>query len=419
MIMSLSRRKFLSLSGAAMAVAATGRFARGCPPLEEQPKSLAMGNNQFAADLYGKLRETKGNLFFSPFSISTALAMSSAGARGNTLAEMTKALYLPTNPHEAFGNLHDRVFAHHQDIKRPFELTAANALWSHQGQPWRDEFKAILGKHYQASVIETDFVKSEAARNAINAWVEKETRDKIKDLLPAGVITPLTRAVIANAVYFKADWKTQFKKELTKDRPFHIDSGEPVDVPMMEQTGEFEYGETELDPESRLADSVQVVEMPYVGGSLSMVMLMPKTHGLNRLESRLTEANLTEWTKDLHKQSVRVRMPRFKFEPAGSMKLNEPLKELGMVDAFDDLKADFTGMHSAKDVLYITAVMHKAFVDVNEEGTEAAAATGVVFGLRSAVKETTFIADRPFLFLIRDVKSGTILFMGRVSNPKG
>jgi serpin B len=417
--MSLSRRSFLSLSGAALAAATSRRFATACPAVEE-PKSLAMGCNEFATDLYGKLRAEKGNLFFAPFSISTALAMTAAGAKGNTLAEMNQVLHLPQNPNEQFGELLGRVFAHGKDIKRPYELNAANALWAHQGFPWRPEFKKTLAQHYLAEVVDADFGKPDEARKAINTWVEKATHDKIKDLMPAGSITPLTRAVLANAVYFKADWAAQFKKELTKDKPFQVEGETPVVAPMMEQKGNFAYGEVEYDVESRAGDSMQVLEMPYAGGDLAMTLFLPRARKLDRLEGMLTASKLAAWTKDLRKQNVTVRMPKFKFDPKESTRLNGPLQGLGMKDAFDEIKADFNGMHTAiGETLHITAVMHKAFVDVNEAGTEAAGATGVAIGLRSLPREIDFTADRPFLFLIRDVKSGTILFMGRVSNPKG
>jgi serpin B len=415
--MSLSRRKFLSLSGAAMASAAAGRITQACGPVPD-PADLASGINAFAADVYGRLRVNPGNLFFSPASLSTALTMTAGGARGNTLAEMNAVLHLPENPHFLFNRFLGRVFAHGQDIKRPYELTAANSVWAHAGYPWHEDFKTLIRKNYLAAVVDTDFGKPEDARAAINKWVEKETREKIKELIPGGVITPLTRMVLANAVYFKGDWATQFKEKDTKDAPFHLDGGEKVPVPMMHQSGDFDYGEVEYDQESRAGDSMQVLALPYAGNDLSMVLMLPKRRNLAALEGKLTAANLAAWTKGLHKQTVRVRMPRFKLEPKESLRLNEPLQALGMKDAFDDKKADFRGMHTGKDVLYITAVMHKAFVDVNEKGTEAAAATGVVVGLRGAARETEFRADKPFLFLIRENKTGAVLFLGRVSNPK-
>jgi len=417
--MSLSRRRFLSVSGAAMAAAATHRFAQGCLPPPPDPNELVAGNTAFALDLYGKLAAEPGNLFLSPFSISTALAMTSAGARNKTLDEMNKVLHLPENPHPAFSQLSTRVFAIGQDIKRPYDLTMANAIWAQQGFPWRDEFKELTQKHYGAGLAETDFAKSEAARAAINDWVKKETRDKVKDLIPTGVINALTRMVLANAVYFKGDWASQFKKDLTKEQDFHVTNDKTVKVPLMEQTGTFGYTEEIYDFQSRAGDAVQLLELPYDGGDLSMVFLLPERRALATLERQLSAKKLDEWIKALRKQKVKVQVPRFKFEMAKPLSLNQPLQALGMKDAFDDLNADFTGLHTGKEILFISHVLHKAYVEVNEQGTEAAAATSVIIKERAAApRETVFRADRPFLFLIRENKTGGILFLGRMTNPR-
>lgn len=416
--MSFTRRRFLSLSGAA----ATSRIARGClpPPIDTAP--LVAGNTAFAVDLYRKIAAEPGNLFLSPFSISAALAMTSGGAKNRTLAEMNKVLHLPADPHPAFAELSKRVFATGLDVKRPFDLTIANAIWAQRGFPWRESFKTLTREHYGAGLVETDFAQSEAARAAINAWVEKETRTRVKDLIPAGAITRLTRMVLANAVYFKGNWASQFKKALTKDRDFHLDRGGKQAVPTMEQTGTFGYAEVDYSLERKFGAKAQLLELPYAGGDLSMVVMLPEAGGLRNLETSLSTIGLNRWLKDLRPQEVNVRLPKFKLEMEKPISLKDPLKSLGMIDAFDDLRADFTGMHQSDQILYITHVLHKAFVDVNEEGTEAAAATGVIVGIRASEIEPepkVFHADRPFLFLIRDVKTGGILFMGRVMNPKG
>jgi serpin B len=409
----VSRRQFLALSGAAMSTAASGRVALGTQPPPAAAKVVA-GNIAFALDLYAKIREQKGNLFLSPFSISTALAMTSAGARGNTLDEMQKALHLPEKPHAAFGELLKKINA--AGAKGKYELTTANAIWAQQGFPWRAEFTDLVNKNYGAGFMPVDFAgKPEAARQRINAWVEKETKEKIKELIPAGVIDALTRMVLTNAIYFKGNWASQFKKSNTKDQPFHLDGGTKAEVPLMHQAGTYSYGEATFGSGER----AQVLALPYVGKELSMIVLLPEAGKLAALEAKLSAENLARWTAPLREQKVNVYLPRFKLEMDQPLFLNEPLIALGMKDAFDDEKADFFGMQSGKEVLYITAVLHKAFVDVNEEGTEAAAATGVVVGVRSApAKPTVFRADRPFLFLIRDNATGSVLFLGRYSGPK-
>jgi len=412
--MSMSRRRFLSLSGAAMAAAASGRVSRAAA----EPASLADGINAFGFDLYQRLSRTPGNLAFSPTSLSTALSLTSGGARGNTLAEMNTVLHLPANPHAEYRRFLERVFAPGRTKNRPYELTVANAVWGQRDYPWRKEFQALASKDYLAGLFETDFARSEAARGAINAWVEKQTREKIRDLIPAGAVTPLTRMVLTNAMYFKGDWATQFLEKGTKEAPFHLDGGERVTVPMMSQSADFPYAEVEYDSKSPATDSVQILALPYAGHDLSMVLLKPIGRGLASLERAMTAAKLAEWLKTLHERKVNVRVPKFKLEAKEPLILNEPLQAMGMKDAFSESKADFGGLHAGKEPLHITAVVHKAFVEINEKGTEAAAASGVVIGLRGAQRDTEFLADRPFLFLIRENKTGAILFFGRVSNPK-
>jgi len=248
---------------------------------------------------------------------------------------------------------------------------------------------------------------AEGARKTINAWVEKQTRDKIKDLIQPGVLDSLTRLVLTNAIYFKGDWASPFKKDGTKDGDFFAADGQKVAAPMMHQTGHFGY----LD-----GGELQALEMPYKGDALSMVVLLPKAKdGLPALEKKLSATSAVVWIAGLRKQQVQVAMPRF--TTTAEFMLKETLSAMGMTDAFSD-RADFSGMDGVKD-LFISAVIHKAFVDVNEEGTEAAAATAVVMkstGMPAPPVE--FRADHPFVFLIRDTRSGCILFVGRMANPK-
>jgi serpin B len=377
-------------------------------PWTDEMQAVADGNNGFACDLYAKLRDGKGNLFLSPYSIHTALAMTATGTKGSTRDQMVKVLHLPADGDKALaaGDLGRFYTAG----GKPYELAVANALWGQKGLGWRDDFLKLQKDRFGAGFNEADFVGNpDGERQTINRWVETQTRDKIKDLLKAGDITALTRMVLANAIYFKGKWAEEFKKEATRDGAFRLADGGKVDVPLMRREGQYRYAEL---------DGFQVLEMPYRGGDLSMVIVLPKEPtGLPAVEAQLTADALADWLKKAAATQVEVFLPRFRmeyrFEPAGQ------LVALGMADAFDAGKADFTGMTAEK--MYISKVIHKAFVDVNEEGTEAAAATAVVSRAPSPVppRPKLFRADRPFLFLIRDARHGTVLFMGRVANPKG
>ena len=392
-------------------------IAAGCfgadKPAEEQKTDeeiVVEGNNEFALELYAKLRVQQGNLFFSPYSISTALAMTWAGARAETEKQMARVLHftLPQERlHKAFCGLQTRLNA--PDKGRSYELNVANALWGQKGEGFLEEFLGLVKTNYGGGLNEVDFVQAaEAARQTINAWVEKETNGKIKDLIGKSVLDRMTRLVLTNAIYFKGNWARQFEKDRTKDGPFTLLSGGKVDVPMMNQTAEFNYME---------AEDLQGLELPYVDDELSMIILLPReVDGLGELEKTLTAERLSQWLAGLHKRKVIVSVPKFRM--TSKFGLADVLKSMGMTDAFCGV-ADFSGMNGKRD-LFISAVIHKAYVDVNEEGTEAAAATGVVMRLTSARPEepVVFNADHPFVFLIRDNKSGSILFIGRVMNPK-
>lgn len=410
---TLSRRQFLSTSAAVAASLATGElrspFARAAEDKIDTAKLVA-GNTAFGCELYGELKSDTGNLFLSPFSISTALGMTAAGARGKTFEEMEKVLHLPKDAPAAFGAVLKSLNDEPDAKKRGFTLSTANALWAQQGYPWRAEYKKLVADDFGAGLFDVDFKgNAEAARDTINAWVEKETRDKIKNLLPQGSITGLTRLVLTNAIYFKGDWAVKFKKEDTKEAPFMLADGKKAEAPLMHRVGAFMYAETE---------GYQVLDMPYVGNRLSMTVILPrKPDGLPTVEKELTGEKLALVLKELHKEKiVHVHLPKFKVEK--SFTLNKPLQAMGMKVAFAG--ADFSGMHKGGEDLNISAVLHKAFVDVNEEGTEAAAATGVVVTTTSAVpppKPKYFRADHPFLYMIRDHTTGSVLFMGRLVEP--
>jgi len=396
-----------------LAGSAAGRAAKAPDPHAAEKAGMAEAVNAFAFDLYAQVRGAEGNLFLSPYSISSALAMTYAGARGQTADEMAATLKFPADWLAQPDRIH-AAFAHlNADLNaegKPYELTVANRLWGQAGYGFLPAFLGVLGRHYGAGLEEVDFARrTEAARKTINAWVEKETRDKIKDLIPPGGVQPLTRLVLTNAIYFNGTWEDQFEKKRTKDADFFVTAANKVTVPMMYQTEHFQYAD---------CDTFQMLQMPYKGGELAMVVLLPKQiGGLPALEGQLSAAMIAERLRSLKHENVRLYLPRFTM--TWRVLLAGVLKKMGMPLAFNGAKADFTAMNGGKEPLWIDEVIHKAFVDVNEEGTEAAAATAVVMiGTGMPRQPVVFRADRPFLFLIRDTRSGAVLFMGRVMNPK-
>ncbi|MBW1809929.1 MAG: serpin family protein [Deltaproteobacteria bacterium] len=370
----------------------------------------AKDNSAFAVDLYQKLCESDGNIFFSPYSISTALAMTYAGARGNTEKQMAKTLKFSLGQkklHAAFAVIESSLKALSKagDVK----LSVANSLWPQSGYKFLDAYTSQIKKHYGVIITPVNYKSApKAARKTINKWVEEKTQAKIKNLIPPNLLDSLTRLVLVNAIYFKGNWKSQFEASQTKDAPFYVTAKKTVQAPTMSQKHKFGYAETK---------SLQVLELPYLGSDLSMILLLPKkTDGLKQLESDLTVENLKSWTGRLREKKVKVFLPKFKM--TSMFDLSKTLKAMGMPDAFNRSKADFSGMDGKPAWLYIAAVLHKAFVEVNEKGTEAAAATAVVMKGRSkAAAPPTFRADHPFIFLITEIRTGSILFMGRVTDP--
>jgi serpin B len=380
-----------------------------------QRYTLAKDNTRFALSLYDHLRKQDGNLIFSPFSISTALGMTYAGARGQTAKEMNKVLGYSledADVHPAFAGLLKEISGNPEEKKPGYKLTTANALWGQKGYGFLADYLKLTKENYGSGLQEVDFRNASAdARKTINAWAEKETRNTIKDLVPDGLLTPNTRLVLTNALYFKGDWLRQFKKDRTKDDVFHLDADKEVKVPFMHQTAHFNYYSN---------PTFQLLEMPYVGEDLSLVILLPKqVDGLPALEKGLNTASLTNWLTHLRDTEVQVTVPKFKV--TGEFRLKKTLSDLGLGRIFTDA-ADFSGMNGGKEPLFIEDVVHKAFVDVNEQGTEAGAATAVAVktknGEQVAPAVPVFEADHPFLFLIRDSRSDSILFLGRVVNPQ-
>jgi serine protease inhibitor len=399
-----------ALAIAATLVVAGSSCSRTVAPMGKSEDALAVAKdcNAFATDLYARLSSEKtGNLFFSPYSVSLALAMTYAGAEGETQTEMAKVLHFAPemNVAQSFGALRTRLDS--GDKNAGFQLRVANRLWGQQGFRFLPAFVEVTRDNFGADVGQLDFRKTENARKTINAWVEQQTDHKIQDLLAPGVIEAGTRLVLTNAIYFKSPWTHRFEKSATSDAPFHTSASDEISVPTMHQTHGLRYAAD---------DDVQVLELPYArDGSLSMIILLPKqVDGLADLEKRLTAENLQTWTDELQPQRVAVWLPKFKM--TSEFSLSDALKAMGMPLAFSD-QADFSGM-STQERLFISAVIHKAFVDVDEEGTEAAAATAVAVmksaTARPAEDSIEFRADHPFVFLIRDQRTQSILFFGRV-----
>jgi serine protease inhibitor len=378
---------------------------------EQNSGEVVKGNNKFALELYQELQSREGNLFLSPYSISTALAMTSAGARGQTEKQMAETLCFPSMSREQFHKEFGAIISRLNEAGRKgdYELVVANALWGQKGYIFLNDFLSLVRTNYDGDLQQVDFSqRTEEARKTINTWVEDKTKDKIKELIKPGMVDSMTRLVLTNAIYFKGKWASEFKPERTQDAPFTLLDGQKVNVPMMAQTEKFGYMET---------DTLQVLEMPYVSDELSMLILLPKKNdGVQRIEKELTLDNVYGWLRGLLKCEVKVFLPRFKV--TSEFELAKVLSSMGMPDAFSS-KADFSGMTGNKD-LFISAVIHKAYVDVNEEGTEAAAATGVGMKLTSvAPPPPVFKADHPFVFLIRNNHTDSILFLGRLANPTG
>ena len=471
----------------------------------------ALANNALAFDLYGRLVREKSDesLFFSPYSISSALVIVTEGARAETADEMGKALRFPNKLHQAgdrpwkLGPLHKELAGlnkQFEEASRPpskdlakklaglraqlaranaqvrnerdvnalrqarrlaaeinklqgqlerYEVRVANALWGEKTYPFQQSYLDEIHKHYGAAAWPVDFLHApEAARKRINAWVEKQTRDRIKNLIPPKAINNTTRLVVTNAIYFKGQWLSPFEKAQTRERPFTLAGGKKVKVPTMHgypsgaRYAAFDREGTFFDTPARIErgsndtakfypgpNGFEVLEMPYKGGDVSLVALLPRSAaGLPALEKRLNATNLQAWLGKLRQRSVGVYLPKFALE--SSFDLKKALQGLGMKRAFVDPRdrngAQFDGMSQATDPdnkLYISKVLHKAFVEVSEKGTEAAAATAMVLAEPSSAAVTVpftpiFQADRPFVFLIRDQKTGTILFLGRILEPK-
>lgn len=374
--------------------------------VKAQRVNIVQANQQFALDFYKQISANeKGNIFFSPISLSAAMSMAFAGAKGETQNQISSVFHFPSNRkkfHAQQGELLKQINPKNDSI----QLNIVNTLWAEKTYPFKKAYNKLIKQSYSASIQPVDFInKYEDGRLLINDDIFKSTSEKIKDLLPAGSVNPLTKLVLTNAIYFKANWKTKFVRNKSIDAIFYITPQEKVKCSMMSVKGSFRYTEDA---------NAQAVELPYSGGNYSIVVILPTANQtIEEYSKGLSFSSLDNLLKGLLKQEVNVSIPKFKL--SSGYQLKQVLSDMGMPLPFTD-KADFSGMTSKND-LKITDVFHKAFIEVNEEGTEASAATAVVIGLKSAGNEKYFIANRPFLFLIKDNSSGSILFMGRMVNP--
>jgi serpin B len=385
----------------------------GVPPMSTLERQVTEANQTFAVDLYRGLAGGDGNLIFSPTSVALALAMTAEGARGETEAQMSAVLHLSPLRGSPLEEARRKLLMAGLGGSRDCVLRVANRIWLQSGYPLEPAFREITAKGYGAEAESLDFARAaEASRKKINRWIEEKTNGRIVDLLPSGLIDSITRLVLTNAIYFKGTWARQFDKKATLAQPFFT-GGSQVTASLMFEKAVLGYA---------AADDAQMVSLPYRGNALEMVVIVPdRRDGLAALERRLAEpGRLDAWLGALNEREVALHLPRFKSN--GFIALSQVLSRLGMPLAFDGGRADFSGIAKPKATgeppLYIKEVVHKAFIEVNEEGTEAAAATGVIMAPRGIMRQLpTVRADHPFLYMIRERTRGSILFMGRIVDP--
>ena len=411
---------------------APGRLVQSSLPRITDPQvsapdraSQTQGNTAFAFDCYRRLAAQEGNVFYSPLSVSLALAMTWAGARTTTEEQMAAALQFKLTQerlHPYFNALDLELDSRGQGSQGKdggkFRLRVVNALWGQEGFEFLPSFLDVLAQHYGAGLSLLNFSKPEEAADAINNWIAQQTEERIPKLLTPEMVQGAA-LVLTNAVYFNAAWEHQFKKSETLDGSFRLGSGQTTIVPMMRQDASFRVGSGALlrCGATRCPGSgYSAIELPYDGGQLAMLILLPEAQ-LSTLEANLNPSSLATILDSLTEQNVALQMPRWAFR-SRVLSLTEPLTALGMKDAFLPQQADFSGMDGKRD-LFVSAVAHQAFVAVDEAGTEAAAATSVIIGVTAApVAPVPFVVDQPFLYLIRDIPTGAILFVGRTVDPR-
>jgi serpin B len=379
---------------------------------QSEIRRVVDANTAFAFDLYGQLKTNTGNVFFSPFSISTCLAMTYAGAGGDTAKQMAQVLHFPTNTgllHVSMGEI-QRQLANAQG-QNGNELTVANGLWAQSTHPFLAAFLSVAKMNYAAELRQVDFTTAaDAAAVEMGQWITAKTKGRIQAMFAPGSVGVDTRLVLVNLIYFKGRWTHTFAKSDTAQAPFHISPGNDVEVSLMHHLDMVKYAES---------DVFQTVELPYTGGALSTVIILPRNSGaLAQVEAWLSPQFFSRWLSQMRPAKVEMFLPAFTLEV--SLGLSSHLSKMGMTDAFQFPKADFSGMDGARD-LFVWGILHKAWVQVNEEGTEAAAATSATVNVKGAgpPPPPVFRADHPFIFLIRDTRSGSLLFLGRLSQPTG
>ncbi len=372
----------------------------------EELAAVAAGDTAFAVDLYKHMAAAgEGNLFLSPASISTALAMTRGGARGATAEEMDSTLHFSL-PQDRLHPAYAALDASLRPADAPWQLSVANRLWGQVGLDFEQPFLDLTREHYGAELASVNFSASEPARQEINAWVSEKTHERIPELIPQGAIDGSTTLVLTNAIHFLANWMEAFDPANTSEQPFTKADGKELPVPLMH---------AELPARWHSDDALSVLALPYDGDRLELLVVLPAAHdGLPALESSLSPETLGAWDRLARRGKVKVWLPRF--EQRSSMELSGALRAMGMPSAFGG-GADFTGM-VASGGLFISAVLHEAWLRVDEVGTEAAAATAVVMTRSARAPQVpTFRADHPFLYFIRDRETGTVLFMGRMVQP--
>ena len=420
---SLDRRRLLHATAAAIAAVHAPGWLAAASQRDATISALVLDNNAFALNLFEQLAASNdGNLIVSPYSVSLALAMTYAGAEGDTAEQMAQALTfaidrdeLPAAFRSLTDDLVDRGTAEADKDKQVTArtLSVANALWGEQTFPFDESFTDLLADEYDAPMNLVDFKKDpEGAREEINAWVAKKTNNRIENIVPEGFITEAARLVLANAIWFYGAWRYQFDPENTEAAPFHLLDGETVDVPFMNEHEDFSHASS---------STYEAVELPYEGSGFSLLVVMPETDGFDDFEQSLHAGVLEDIARNLERTDMRLAFPSFEFEFGAQ--LSDALAALGMVDAFEAGVADFSGMigEGTDEKLFISSILHKAFIKLDENGTEAAAATVVIMeGAATAPTDPIEVTiDRPFLFAIRDTETGTLLFLGRVLNPAG
>ncbi len=417
-----TRRRLLQSSGIALAAAQVPFWSIATHAQETEDAFLVAGNNEFALQLYGALRqETDGNLLVSPYSVSLALAMVYLGAEGDTATQMAEVLGFDHDPADlatAFRDLSDDMVkrgnaeADEDEGRAALGLAIANALWGEATFPFSETYMDILSDDFGAGLELVEFSEEpDAARDEINDWVADNTNDRIEDIVPEGAITTDTRLVLANAIWFSGAWRSAFDADRTEDSDFTLLDGDTVSVPFMRQTQSYPYV---------AGEGFQAVELPYDQSGFAFTVLVPDEGEFEAFEESLDATGVDAILASLERVDVRLQLPTFTFDYDAN--LADSLKALGMTDAFDGARADFSGMvdDETADPLAISGVLHKAFIDLNEDGTEAAAATVVVMEATSAQEEAEpveLVIDRPFIFAIRDTDSGTLLFLGRMLDP--